>query len=115
MTMVRLGMTPQRRQFAYPRVLTQTKPHPELLKEFWEKLEQVEEVDETPEKESEIESSISSTSSWSSTKVHKNDTILWLACFRLKKRQKKMFPKLVKGKRQLKDHHYKLLISNETN
>ena len=46
-------------------MLTQTKPHQELLQDFWEKLEQVSEVDETLESnESEIESSISSTSSY---------------------------------------------------
>jgi kinesin family protein 11 len=40
------GVTPQRRQFHYPRILTQTKPHPQLIQEFWEKLDQVKEVDE---------------------------------------------------------------------
>ena len=42
-----LGMTPQRRQFTYPCVLNQTKPHPQLLKEFWAKLDQV--VEESTE------------------------------------------------------------------
>lgn len=38
-------MTPQRRQFTYPCVLNETKPHPQLLKEFWAKLDQVVEED----------------------------------------------------------------------
>lgn len=28
------GMTPQRREFTYPRHLSKTRPHPELLEEF---------------------------------------------------------------------------------
>lgn len=43
------GVTPQRRQFTYPRVISQTKPHSDLLHEYRDKLADLAEVSESPD------------------------------------------------------------------
>lgn len=62
-------MTPQRRQFRYPKILTHTKPHSDLLKEYWDKLDDVTEMSESCDLMSHDSSTCSSASSTCSFKV----------------------------------------------